>query len=346
MVFGERSTESNLRGIYLDAAGTIYPDYFISDSDMEENDGLLNNWYRSHPKEFLEIADRYECTFAEWNENNAAILNDSVLIRNIRRLGSLHEGVTKVSFLVHGFRKPFYPTQGGRPSPADYNEWKELIDKASGHSNAFIEVYWDGMYGCCFSTNSKKNKALFKIFEEAQRNATEVGKTLRRVLSGVPFDTLHVFSHSLGARVIGTALYNLSPCENPVPFDKQVRICMIAPAISGDDIAKYYYERPGIDTWENRDNYKLAIVFNEKDFVLRKKDAAIGLLGPGPYKYGNTSLGCNHKKSVEKLLKYFNKLYPISPIRAFNFEEVGKCHHVYCYCRQERFQEVMKYLEE
>ena len=60
VLFGERSNESNQRGIYIDAGGTIYPDYLISDSEMEENGGLLNNWYRAHPKEFLEIADRYD----------------------------------------------------------------------------------------------------------------------------------------------------------------------------------------------------------------------------------------------------------------------------------------------
>lgn len=346
VVFGERSEESNQRGIYIDAGGMVYPDYRIADSDLEENEGSLARWYGTHPLEFLEIADRYGCHFDGWSANNAAILNDSVIARQIERIASLYDKVNTVSFLVHGFRKPFYPTTGGRPSPADFTEMKELINQASSKTHAFVEVYWDGMYGCCFSTNAKKNKALFRIFEEAQRNANEVGKTLRKFISGVPHDTVQVFSHSLGARVISTALFNLAPCSSRVPVNKSVAICMIAPAISPEDITQHYYNRPGMDTLRNRDNYKLAIVFNEKDFVLRKKDAAIGLLGPGPYRYGNTSLGCNHRKSVEKLLIYFNKNYRLSPVHAFNFESVGKCHHVYCYCREEKFKEVMKFLEE
>ena len=346
VVFGERSEESNLRGIYIDAVGMVYPDYRISDTELEENGGSLANWYRVHPLEFLEIADRYDCHFDGWSEVNAGILNDSVIARQIDRIASLHGKEKRVSFLVHGFRKPFYPTEGGRPSPADFTEMKELINEASTKSHGFVEVYWDGMYGCCFSTNAKKNKALFRIFEEAQRNATEVGKTLRKVISGVPHDTVQVFSHSLGARVISTALFNLAPCSAQVPLNKAIAICMIAPAISAEDITDHYYHRPGVDTLRNRDNYKLAIVFNENDFVLKKKDAAIGLLGPGPYRYGNTSLGCNHRKSVEKLLMYFNLHYKLSPVRAFNFEAVGKCHHVYCYCRRDKFREVMAYLNE
>jgi hypothetical protein len=84
--------------------------------------------------------------------------------------------------------------------------------------------------------------------------------------------------------------------------------------------------------FKKEDNYSLFIIYNEKDFVLKKRDNKIGILGPGPYKYGITTLGCNHHKCTIKLEKYFKTNYPNSPIHLYNLSYIGKCHHVRCYC--------------
>ena len=92
-----------------------------------------------------------------------------------------------------------------------------------------------------------------------------------------------------------TALFSIegtTVLKVPKPsFVVYANICLIAPALSGDSFKNYYTRTTKFD-FKSKDNYKLTILYNDHDFVLRKK---VGWFGPGPYKYVNTTLGCNTK---------------------------------------------------
>jgi hypothetical protein len=127
------------------------------------------------------------------------------------------------------------------------------------------------------------------------------------------------------------SILNMGDINAATPSAARVNICLIAPAISADLIFQNYLIRNSQWDMANGDNYRLYIAYNENDFVLRKKDYAIGIFGPGPYKYGNTSLGCNHRHAAERLAEYFEANFPVSFVGLYDLSSVGKCHHVSCY---------------
>lgn len=71
------------------------------------------------------------------------------------------------------------------------------------------------------------------------------------------------------------------------------------------------------------------------------KDNILEIIGPGPYKYGNTSLGCDANHSIKKLKLFFETNFPNSKISFFNVtKQDKKCHHVSCYCDGGNLSEV------
>ncbi len=354
-LYGERVLTSKNLALYFDEAGNIYPDYFIPNDEMTLAHYDLYDWYSMHPKAFSAIAKQYGCVFRQFNTINAQILNDSIAVSKCRTVNAAVLLQTSVAFLIHGFRKPFIEQNGDFTSQKDFMLMKAHLNQKAALNTCFIEVYWDAMYGCCFTTNIKKNDFLFSLFDTAQIHAEATGYALRKVMNQIKVDTLNIITHSLGAKVAVYALFNVkdySPNElkyqtQLTPQQKRVNICLVAPAIAGIDAFKNYYKRQSHVLFRNQDNYKLAIVFNSDDFVLKKKDNKLGIIGPGPYKHGNTTLGCNYDNAATQLKTYFGANFPNSKIELFDVTKViGKVHHARTYFSNNNLVMVVKYLME
>ena len=343
VLFGERDLNNKRLSLYFDKQGHLYPDYYIADTSLERANASLNEWYSNNQQQFIKIAAIYNCRFNTYSTDNCRVLNDSILSANLRKInGTKTEDNNSVTLMIHGFRKPYKTINHDRTSPTDFKTMEEAINKYMPSKSTLIEVYWDGLYGCCFSTDFKENDRLFHIFEASQINAEKVGNSLKKVIANINQDTVTIITHSLGAKVAVYSLFNINTDNAKTPSNKRVNLCIVAPAISGDLIKDNFYKRNSTVAFKKSDNYHLYIVYNENDFVLLKKDNKIGLVGPGPYKYGNTTLGCNYEKSALKLQKFFIETYPASSIKLFDAGNVGKCHLVHCYFNSNNLETMLK----
>lgn len=325
VLFGERDLKDARFAVYIDKEGSPYPDYFISNTSLEKNNASLINWYAKNQNDFFAVSKQYNCLFDKYSQENCSILNDSIVASIKRKINDKKVESNSVSFLIHGYRKPFVKANGDRTSPRDYGIMEESINK--NVKTLCVEVYWDAMYDCCYSTNRKKNKALYALLEEADRNAEPVGHSLRSIINNLQYDTVNIITHSLGAKVALHTLFNVAKSHVPTPENKRVNICLIAPALSDDSFIQYY-ERQTTYDFKTKDNYKLILLFNENDFVLRKK---VGWFGPGPNKYVNTTLGCNHKGCTTNFEVDFLKKFTNSSLQLIDMSFVGQCHLVGCY---------------
>jgi len=327
--FGERDLKSPEIAVYLDEYGVIYPDYLIPDSALGKHAGSIALWYKENPKQFGEVCSIYGCELPEINEQNLVVLQDSVIAQLTRKINT--KAKNTVTFLIHGYRKSFNSIQSGISAPEEFDILKRELDTLGLHNELYVEVYWDATYDCCFSADRKKNDSLFRLFEHAQRNAPRVGLSLRKLMAGVTAVKMNIVAHSLGAKVAVSALFNIQPSEIPSPACPVVNICLIAPAIGGVELFQHYHARNTSRDLSAKDNYRLYILYNEKDFVLKKKDNKLGVFGPGTMQYGNTSLGCNYRNAVETLEKYFSVHFPNSLICTEDLSILGKRHSLRYY---------------
>jgi hypothetical protein len=340
ILFGERDLTNTANAIFLDKEGSPYPNYFIANDALDSCNASLLNWYAIHQTDFIRVSKQYNCSFNNYNEANGFILNDSIISFIKKNIDAKKTSFASVSFLIHGYRKPFVKTNSDRTSLEDFATLEETINKTI--QTLYVEVYWDAMYDCCYSTNTKKNKLLYHLLEEAEKNALPVGKSLRKVMYDLRFDTINVITHSLGAKVAIHALYDEDDYKFPTPIANRINICLIAPALSGVESFKNYYNRQTNIQFKTTDNYKLGILYNEHDFVLRKK---VSGFGPGPYKYVNTTLGCNYKGAAFDLKKYFEKHFENAPIKLIDGSNGGPCHLVICYCNSGNVEELMEWMK-
>ena len=342
VLYGERNLESTASSLFFDKFGIIYPAYTISDSALKENNFSLSDWYSENKDQFISISKKYNCSFSSYSIENCNILNDSISSNFTKDVNKRSDFFQSVTFLIHGYRKSYISKNGDISSVQGFVNLKDSISKIKQNNTLYIEVYWDAMYDCCFSANSQNNKHLFQLFEEAQINATFTGNSLKKIVTSIKKSNIIFFSHSLGARVVVYSLLNIDNKINITPSNQQITICMIAPAISGNLITDFYYQRNSTVEFNKNDNYKLIIVYNENDFALRKKDDKFLLFGPGPYKYGNTSLGCNHKYSIPILEICFKVKYVNSSLKTFDVSSIGKKHHLENYCGSIEFESILK----
>jgi hypothetical protein len=343
VLFGDHPNED--MAVYLDANGYPYPDYLIQNDSLRKVGSTLRNYYVSYPNEYRAISREYGVSVNSIDDKSFELLNAAIFKRISARINEKNSERGIVTAMVHGFRKPYQSLNRDMCSPEEYRGLKDALKRAGDRSVVYVEVYWDGMYDCCFSMSPKKNRPMFAMFEDAQRNAIPVGQQLRRLLTAIDTDTLNLYSHSLGAKVLTHCLWDPLDIDIPTPSQRCINICLIAPAISSEEVLWGHYDtrRANRKLERDEDNYHLKIVYNKKDFVLRKKDFAIGLFGPGAYKYGDTSLGCNKRKSAEKFQLNMLKGYPSQTrVQLFDFESTGKCHHLYCYCRNPLFKELVR----
>lgn len=324
VLFGERDLQENKIALYFDRYGNVYPNYSIPDSSLLSCSGNLAEWYKCNPKQFAAISDLYHCPAAEFNTENLNALQDSIVASVWKKING--ETNQTVTFLIHGYRKSFRDIERGMSSVHEFNLLKRQLNNQQLKSNLYVEVYWDGTYNCCFGTNRKLNDSLFRQFELAQQYAPIIGLSLRKIMNGVQAEKINIIAHSLGSKIAVSSLFNLNFSNVETPDNRVVNICLIAPAISGVEIFEHYYDRMSAVNFSRQDNYRLFILYNEKDFVLRKKDNKIGLFGPGTTRYGNTSLGCNYKGELTRLERYFEEHFPASVIETQHLNSIGKNH--------------------
>ncbi len=342
VLYGEREQKSTNTAIFFDKEGFLYPNYFISDSSLDSCNSSLRNWYSAHQRSFLTISKAYNCSFSMFNAENCSTLNDSIAAYYSTEINRIKHEYTSVTFLIHGFRKSFDAQNGDISSPLSFQNLKKSIIEIQPSNTNFVEIYWDGMYDCCFSASAKNNQPLFQLYLKAQENAALVGQSFKKILTSMHYDTIHIFSHSLGAKVALHALLDIENNNSPTPSNQNINICLIAPAISADLIDQHYYQRHSSCDYKSKDNYRLVIIYNEKDFALRKKDNKLLLFGPGPYEYGNTSLGCNYKNAAFLLKEDFLVKFTNSPLEILDFSAIGKQHHLENYCSSEKWEVLLR----
>jgi hypothetical protein len=343
VVFGERVVTLNQNSVFFDRKGNMYPDYFIADSSLLNCDASLDKWYISHSNEFEKIAKIYNCQFTIPNEENLIVLNDSIFAVKIRNINSLTKDNLALNVLLHGFRKSFKQGTHDQTSAQDFLFWEEMIEQRSNQNVPSLKVYWDASYDCCFSTNTAKNDSLFGMFERTYLRADTVGLALRSMLNKLKFKQLNIIGHSLAARVIQSCIYNVLPNSIPGLTQQRVNVCLIAPATSGGEAWVNYLERNTPIPLD--DNVRLLILFNEKDFALRKKDNKFGLFGPGTDKYGCTRLGCNKDREAENMVFYFGQNFPSSSLTLVDCTKLGRVHSSRYYFESVYFDEVIKWIE-
>ncbi|RYJ44254.1 alpha/beta hydrolase [Flavobacterium beibuense] len=343
--YGDRSLSDTRLAVYYDKDGTLYPDYTISCDLLVASGGSLKKFYRDNPDEFAKIAMLYQCEGRVFTDDNFTTLNTEILKRLRQKINSDSYSSSSVTFLIHGFRKPFTPTINSEfTSVEDYTTMKNSI--ADAQHRCIVEVYWDGLYGCCFSAKPWKNKPLFLLFEQAQSyNAIQVGKALNLLLNSQQAPRINIITHSLGAKVACYALFDIDGDTIATPTNTEVNVYMIAPAIGSATLTDNYFKRNSTVPYKTRDNYNLKIVYNEDDFVLLKRDPKISVFGPGPKDYGYTTLGCNYKHEAEKMKEFFKQYMPNSPLEIYNHSFEGTCHLVRCYFSGNDLKEIFSDLK-
>lgn len=336
VLYGERDGLVDLPAtyrIFLDRNGDFYPDQNIPDSLLASHGASLGQLFTGRPGLFPTA----QPTFRAWQ--------DSILRARLAAINDLAKTSTDVFAMVHGFRKPFRPVPGGRTAQSEYLFVQQRIRNTApqGAQPLFLEIYWDGTYDCCFSLKAKRNREIFELFElQAQRYASAAGYRLRPLLAGIDVDRLHLIGHSLGTRLLLAATFDAYPDDAPesirkaaTPAQPLVDLCLIGPAIAGN-VFDRYYQRGGNDDLPE-DNYRLAIFYNRKDFVLKKR---IFIFGPGPRRFGDTSLGSDRRKSIQKLKETFNSDYPLSHLQAYRVD-IGKSHALRHYSGTPEFTEYL-----
>ncbi len=330
VLYGERNLNENRLAIYFDKEGSIYPDYFISDMSLGAANSSLSKWYSKNSEDFIQLTKLYHCNFKYYSVANAQTLNDSIEATVLRKINSQTAAYYSVSFMLHGYRKAYKEGMSRYTSVRDYNTLKATILGYNYKKTLLIELYWDGSFA---EISYKNRKTVFEAFEQAQTNADKTGEGLRKVLSAVQFKRINLISHSLGARVLCSALFQntLTPNTSVTP-NQAINICLVAPALAGVEVFKDYYKRNTTIDFKHKDNYTLNVVYNKNDFVLMKKEPMMGVFGPGPRKYGNTTLGCNYQNEAIELGNYFRANFKNSTFNLYDASDVGKCHFVSCYC--------------
>ncbi len=344
VLYGERDLNENKTAIYFDREGTVYPNYYISDVSLGAASGSLSEWYGKNSKDFSQLAKLYRCTFSSYSLANAQVLNDSVRATLLRKINSQTSIYHSISLMLHGYRKAYKEGTSRYTSVKDYTILTNTIAGYNFKKSLLVEIYWDGSFA---EISYKNRKVVFEAFEQAQVNADKTGEGLRKVLLAVQFERINLISHSLGARVLCSALFQSTATPNNFATPNQtINVCFIAPAIAGVEVFKNYYKRNSNLDFKAKDNYTLSVVYNKNDFVLMKKEPMTGIFGPGPRKFGNTTLGCNYQNEAIKLSNYFKANFKNSTLNLYDASDVGKCHFVSCYCGSSTLKKAFEILNQ
>lgn len=320
----------NVTRVFLDKNGDVYPL-----SNIDEN--LFRNAnYELKKLSSLGSVNTYT-SYRTWQKRQNELSEKLASKVN----GEVSSGQNLYIF-IHGFRKPVVPINGDTSAHDDYGIMRERINQATGQENYFLEIYWDGMY-LKPDHSLKFIVSLGKMFKkQAITNAQNAGLGLRKVISKIEKNDITVITHSLGAEVAISLLFNDEEEEEDATPHQRINICMAAPAISKKEF-RSYYNRSLENPFIGRDNYNLTIIYNEEDLVLSKAYKFLGVKLSFSRRYGNTRLGCNCGNEAYELEDYFKKHFPSSPIQLIHTTSFGASHHSLSYFGSEEF---MLYLAE
>ncbi|MEL6969657.1 MAG: hypothetical protein AAFO02_05770 [Bacteroidota bacterium] len=345
VIYGERyryfSEVNGVVRVFLDRQGDFYPEVIIPDTALLNNNASIQSYFAAHPDAFVKTATQYNLQVTGFSEQHFAALQEKIIGQLVDRINTLDQQ-RELFLLIHGFRKPLVPQQWSSSSKDDYNNVRSSITSryAPDQAPQFVEVYWDGTFDCCIGRKAKVNKRIFQLFEDvAQVQATRTGYALRQLVEGIEREQLNIITHSLGAQV-GVSIVSNTYDERidstlqslPTPAQPRVNLCLLAPAISKEPFFDYDERTTTLDLTDE-DNYRLSVLYNKKDFVLRKR---VLIFGPGPRKYGNTSLGCNCQRELNKLEDYFLEHFPNSSL-SLQEAAIGGTHRFWRYVESEAF---------
>lgn len=325
--FGERNLDSlewtKSPGVCFDKNGWVYPDFFIADSSMRNSNNNLKDFYLSHPAITKQIFRLYELPQAQVLIGDLTVLNQRIIQANIERINRLN--ASKICFYIHGYRKSFHEIPNGISSPKEADNLRGFLVE-SEKTTPMVALYWDGLYDCCFSLKSKKNKQLFRLFEASYNQSIEVGKGMSLFFERIKQKEIMVITHSLGARTYLSCLESMK--ETNFFVNHSLKSLIIAPATSDVQFKEVVHS---LSSSLNFLSTKWKIVYNENDFALRKKDSKLGIFGPGFKKYGLTNLGCNKKNSLKKMDDKLKVEFPDFSIQLIDASEIGKKHSLFNY---------------
>ena len=352
VLYGEKATyykpSENVFGLFLDKNGDIYPDDTITDEKLIACNASLQEFYQQNPKRFLKIAEKHQLKLTEYSDTNYIIFQDILAREKIELINKFQKNNT-LFVLIHGFRKPFIKQDRSTTAMEDYGYLRNSIEKIEEENKKikFLEIYWDGMFDSFFGEESGSLNDVFILFEQdAQKNAIRTGYALRRIISKIDTKAYNIITHSLGAQVGVSLLTNTYDdkineeiTKLETPSQQKINICLIAPAMAAAPFVDYYQRTTSLN-FKQKDNYYLSILFNEKDAVLNKK---IGFFGPGPRKYGDTSLGCNYENEIGVLQNMFEENYKNSSLKIYD-TSVTRDHRIKNYVETLNFENYIKEL--
>ena len=319
VAFGERDQLVHANNLFFDKEGILYPPFFIDDDSLKKYNYSLKHWYANHLDRFDSLFDAH----VKDAKQNGSFYN-RVLLLNRQLLHEKASGIQsaegRLLIAIHGFRKSFFQQNNDVTSVKEFDLLHEDLRRHSFPETPHIDVYWDAMYDCCFSTDFKRNDYLFSLFDTALIQADQVGRSLQTFLSKLSVQEIDLIAHSLGTRVAVKSLENLE-------VNGTIKIAFIAAAIPGSDISEAILDK------RLSNKIQWLVYYNENDFVLQKKDPKIGLIGPGSYHHGITTLGSNKKKDALKTAKAINKFDSSIVFQLHNANAVGKCHSLRCYTK-------------
>lgn len=323
----EKWGDDQVLRIYFDRQGFIYPDYHISDAALKSSDSRLGQFYENNEEVYRSICQQYQIPGQNPEDINSMIdpLQKELVRRYVQQINEANTVGTTLVFLVEGFNK--HPVKGGEQveegksygKNSGYGEYKAMRETISSRfpdrKFLFVEVYWDGM--------SKQNGRplrlwnTVKIWDNAQVSACYAGLELRRILAGIEASKFYMFSHSQGAGVITTALFNVRKFK-PDFFEgegkfiperdqklqyrtptQDIHIGMLCPAIPGVNVFDEYWDRTFVNETrkDSLTNYHFIIGFNKSDIATRKLYISSKIKG-------STSLASN-RKELKKTMNLF-----------------------------------------
>lgn len=342
VLYGERSFEMNVDAVFLDQDGSIYPDYFIPNESLIQSKARLHVWYKEHSSVFLAITKKHNCPVETADDRSIQQLEDTLLAQTIRKIESLKTASNTLNVLVHGYRKPFVANEHDVTSIDAFANLEDKLNSGLGVVHPTLKIYWDASYNCCYSLDGEKNREMFEGFERAYHRADTIGESLKRLLNTVTYAQINFVGHSLAAKVLQSCLYDLKGNGIPCLAQGRVNVCLIAPATTG------------IESWVNfqrrnysipaQDNVRIWLLYNEKDFALKKKDNHFELFGPGAEAYGATTLGCNHKHTLDKFEKYTKEQFVGSTFIFVDGTSLGKIHSQFIYLESPFFEGMIDFL--
>ena len=321
-----------------------YPSIYISDTSLSNANGSLSLWYENHPETLKTLCSSFQIPFIRPKRALIEELNDSIISKRAANFNEKKNTFNAVSFFIHGFRKSFKSIEKDVSSTREFEMLSPALNKNGMLSTFEVNVFWDGFYDCCFSSNFKKNKQLFKLFALASENAEKVSFSFRKLLLKIHFQHINILGHSLGARIgLSACLPEKSGAEK---FTSTLNLCLLAPAI-GSKLIEDRIKNTKLEDLENFSKHvRLLVVFNENDFVLLKKDNKIGFFGPGAKRYADTRLGCNFKQCAEKLQQTLLKLSVPIELKLIDHSNIGKCHSLRCYFNEDDLVEIAAFFNE